>query len=128
MALFVAAPTASNDTPAESLSSEDELGMALAFAHFVNQRLPQRAQERHLRTQMPGAPRWQYGVVNIGLFRSAERMQQVLATTGANGWELIGVYDEASNWLSGMEKGFMLLKRPVPDDIEPAEWCVAFQG
>ena len=55
-------------------------------------------------------------------------MQEVLATAGANGWELVGVYDKASKGLNGMERGFMLLKRPVPDDVEPDEWCVAFPG
>ena len=110
----------------ELLVPEKELGMAMAFAHYVNQRVPQTAHERHLGAAMPGAQRWQYGVINVGMFQSAERMQQVLATAGANGWELVGVYDKASNWLRGMEKGFMMLKRPVTD-IEPAESCVAFQ-
>lgn len=41
------------------------------------------------------------------------------------GWELITIYDKASNWMQGMEKGFMLLKRPVAPEtkLEDDEWC-----
>ena len=68
--------------------------------------------------------RWQYAVVNVGMFRSPERMGEILATAGAHGWELVTVYDKASNWFSGMEKGFMLMKRPVPVGVTPDHWCL----
>lgn len=73
---------------------------------------------------MPGAPRWHYAIVNTGSFTTAERMTEVLASAGSAGWELISIYDKASNWLGGLEKGFMMLKRPVPDDVEPDEWRI----
>ena len=70
--------------------------------------------------------RWQYGVVNIGAFKALGRMGEVLGHLGSEGWELITVYDKSSNWISNMEKGFMMFKRPVapgvrlPDD----HWCI----
>ena len=69
--------------------------------------------------------RWQYGVVNIGMFKAMDRMNSVFARLGSEGWELISIYDKSSNWLAGMEKGFMLFKRPVQPGIEllPSEWC-----
>ena len=71
-----------------------------------------------------GSPnRWQYAIANVGMFRSPARMGEVLATAGAHGWELVTVYDKASNWLAGMEKGFMLLKRMVPEGTTPTQWC-----
>lgn len=73
-----------------------------------------------------GNVRWQYGVVNIGMFASMDRMEEVLAAAGEQGWELITIYDKSSNWFANMEKGFMLLKRPVPAGVrltEP-EWCI----
>lgn len=45
---------------------------------------------------------------------SPDRMASVLAVAGENGWELVSIYDKSSNWFQGFEKGFMLLKRPVP--------------
>ena len=63
--------------------------------------------------------RWQYRVVNTGMFNTADRMTQTLGDLGAHGWELVGVYDKASNWFQGAEKGFMLFKRPVAPGIEP---------
>jgi hypothetical protein len=60
-----------------------------------------------------GRTRWQYGVVNIGMFSALDRMKAVLGHLGSEGWELVTVYDKGSNWMSGMEKGFMMLKRPV---------------
>lgn len=38
---------------------------------------------------------------------------------GAEGWELVHVYDKASNWFANLEKGFVLFKRPVASDAEP---------
>lgn len=67
--------------------------------------------------------RWQYAVVNIGMFGTAIRMTETLGAAGAGGWELISVFDKSSNWIVG-EKGFMLLKRPVPEGLSPDEWCL----
>ena len=63
--------------------------------------------------------RWQYAVANIGIFNAASRMAVVLGSLGAQGFELVTVYDKSSNWFAGMEKGFMLFKRAVPPGTEP---------
>lgn len=63
--------------------------------------------------------RWQYQVVNVGTIDAARRLGMTLSYFGQHGWELVGVYDKSSNWIAGMEKGFMLFKRPVPDGQEP---------
>jgi hypothetical protein len=68
--------------------------------------------------------RWQYAVVNLGMFNSADRMTGVLADAGHAGWELVTIFDKSSNWFASMEKGFMLLKREVPTDVDPGEWCI----
>lgn len=72
-------------------------------------------------------PRWQYGVVNIGMFKALSRLQGVLGHLGEQGWELVTIYDKSSNWFAEMEKGFMLLKRPVPPGVvlTEDEWCIA---
>ena len=57
--------------------------------------------------------------MGIGAFQQKERLVSALGTLGAQGWELVAVYDKASNWLVGMEKGFVLFKRPVPEGEEP---------
>jgi hypothetical protein len=48
------------------------------------------------------------------------------ARPGSQGWELAAVYDKASNWFTGMEKGFILLKRPVAPSVHLSddEWCI----
>src|SRR5690554_5898232 len=71
--------------------------------------------------------RWQYGVVGIGSFRTLELMRAVLGHLGAEGWELVTVYDKAANWLQGYEQGFVLMKRPVPPGarLDENEWCIA---
>lgn len=107
---------------------DDDFGLAVALAHVVSVRSSSSPSERMLAQRMPGAQRWQYAIVNTGAFKSADRMTEVLATAGASGWELISVYDKASNWLGGLEKGFMMLKRPVPDDVEPDEWCITYRN
>ncbi len=78
----------------------------------------------------PGETRWQYGIVNIGMYQASERMQMVLAAAGEAGWHLIAVYDKASNWMNGMEKGFMLFRRTVPPGVRlaPDEWCATLDG
>ena len=76
---------------------------------------------------MPNVPRWQYAVVNIGSFNSAERMQSMLARAGSHGWELTATMDKQSNWWN-MEKGFLLLKRPVPEGHKPQQWCIFVSG
>lgn len=85
--------------------------------------------ETSTETYLGGAPRWQYGAINIGMFGAMERMQQVFATLGAEGWELVTVYDKASNWFADMEKGFMLFKRPVPpgQTVPDDQWCIALR-
>jgi hypothetical protein len=73
--------------------------------------------------------RWQYGVINIGMFGALDRMQAVFGELGQHGWELVTVYDKASNWFNAMEKGFMLFKRPVPpgERLEDDDWCIAIR-
>jgi hypothetical protein len=53
------------------------------------------------------------------MFNQAERLAGTLGYLGSEGWELAAVYDKASNWLDGFEKGFLLFKRAVPDGQEP---------
>lgn len=73
------------------------------------------------------SPRWQYGVVALGSFNAFERIQSTLGALGESGWELITVYDKASNWLNGFEKGFMLFKRAVPPGqrLDDDQWVVS---
>ena len=75
-----------------------------------------------------GVPRFQHAIINVGTFNNADRMAQVLATASRAGWELVTIYDKASNWVGGWEKGFMLLKRPVPEGTSPQEWCVTIRS
>lgn len=63
--------------------------------------------------------RWQYRIVNLGAAFVARRLGMTLSYFGQRGWELVGVYDKASNWLNGIEKGFMLFKKAVPPGDEP---------
>ena len=63
--------------------------------------------------------RFQYQVVNVGMFNAAERMVRVFGHLGERGWELVGMYDKSSNWFNQMEKGFALFKREVPEGEEP---------
>ncbi len=68
--------------------------------------------------------RWQYAVANVGMFGAKDRLSRVLALMGQQGYELVTVYDKASNWFQGMEKGFMLFKREVLSGAEPeGPWC-----
>jgi len=63
--------------------------------------------------------RWQYRAVNLGSFFAGKRLAEVLGQLGSEGWELVAVYDKASNWWNGFEKGFVLFKREVPSGEEP---------
>ena len=63
--------------------------------------------------------RWQYRVIDLGIFFTGERLVRVLGELGAEGWELVAIYDKNSNWIAGLEKGFALLRRDVPDGSEP---------
>lgn len=81
-----------------------------------------------LAQRLPTAEHYQYAIVNVGTFNSADRMRATLAQAGAAGWELITVYDKASNWVGGWEKGFMLLKRVVPEGVDPGEWCIVIRN
>jgi hypothetical protein len=68
--------------------------------------------------------RWQYRVVNVGMFSSPQRLTLALGQLGAQGWELVHVYDKMSNWFQGMEKGFALFKRAVvPGEQQDREWA-----
>lgn len=68
--------------------------------------------------------RWQYTVVNLGSFFAGDRLVRHLGQLGADGWELVTIYDKSSNWIKGFEKGFALFKRPVPSGTSPAgEWA-----
>jgi uncharacterized protein DUF4177 len=73
--------------------------------------------------------RWQYRVVNVGMFNAPERLTNILGELGADGWELVHVYDKASNWFANMEKGLAIFKRPVPASEKPdgpwASWTRA---
>lgn len=73
--------------------------------------------------------RWQYHIVNMGMFNAADRMTAAFGQLGEQGWELVAVHDKASNWLTSMEKGFAIFKRPVTEDEEPdgpwARWQYA---
>jgi hypothetical protein len=81
-----------------------------------------------LEQPLDGGDRFQYAIVNIGTFNNAERMQTILGRAGAAGWELVTVYDKSSNWIGGWEKGFMLLKRPVPLGTRPSSWCLMIRS
>lgn len=89
--------------------------------------LPTDGDLAELSAPIGGAQRWQYAVAGIGSLNTPGRMAQVLTVAGSAGWELVGVYDKASNWFAGMEKGFMLLKRPVPAGTTPEKWCITLR-
>ena len=72
--------------------------------------------------------RWQYAVVNVGMFSTSERMANVLGSAGRSGWELVTVFDKSSNWFVSMEKGFMLLRRRVPPGVDVDRWVVEYRG
>ncbi|MCB0955402.1 MAG: hypothetical protein KDB06_01470 [Ilumatobacter sp.] len=44
------------------------------------------------------------------------------------GWQLVGIYDKQSNWSANIEKGFMLLRKPVQPGARLAadQWCITF--
>ena len=66
---------------------EDQLGMALAFVHFVNLRIPRNALQHAqyddgldaLLQPLENMVRFQYAVVNVGMFNSADRMARAMA-------------------------------------------------
>lgn len=63
--------------------------------------------------RLPVTTKWEYKVVDIGFFFVQSRLESTLARLGQDGWELVTVYDKASNLGTGMEKGFVLFKRPL---------------
>jgi hypothetical protein len=68
--------------------------------------------------------RWQYRVVNMGMFNAPERLAFVLGHLGAQGWELMHVYDKMSNWIQSAEKGFAIFKRVVlPGEDPEGPWA-----
>jgi hypothetical protein len=72
----------------------------------------------------PSANRWQYRVVNIGVFNAPQRLAMILGQLGAQGWELVHVYDKASNWMQQSENGLAIFKRPVaPGEHPEGAWA-----
>ncbi|MEO8696962.1 MAG: hypothetical protein ABI658_25870 [Acidimicrobiales bacterium] len=63
--------------------------------------------------------RWQYRIVSIGSTYAARNLGITLSYFGQRGWELQTVFDKASHWVQGLEKGFILFKRVVPPGEEP---------
>ena len=55
----------------------------------------------------------------IGIVSAMDRMLIAFAELGAEGWQLVASYDKASNWLQGMEKGYLLFMRAVPSGEDP---------
>ncbi|MEO5837493.1 MAG: hypothetical protein ABIQ73_30325 [Acidimicrobiales bacterium] len=55
--------------------------------------------------------RWQYRIVSIGSVYAARNLGITLSYVGQRGWELQTVFDKASHWVEGIEKGFILFKR-----------------
>ena len=53
--------------------------------------------------------------------------QAMLASAGSQGWELAATMDKQFNWFD-MEKGFLLMKRPVPAGVTPKQWCITVRG
>jgi hypothetical protein len=117
----------------------DHLAEAAQFVYFVNTHSGTAA-SIHTVLAPPSAtqpaeddrgtytgPFWQFAIINIGMFRAIDRFEKALGVAASQGWELVGVYDKASNWLSGMEKGFILLKRQVPPGVQlrEDEWCIS---
>ena len=86
----------------------------------LHRRIPKRGFHNPFRTE--------YAVVNVGMFDTPQRMSEVLANAGSHGWELVTVMDKASNWFTGMEKGFMLLKREIPEGIEVSNRFITLRG
>lgn len=67
----------------------------------------------------PYDTRWQYRIVQLGAAFAARRLGITLSYFGQHGWELVSVYDKASNWIANIENGFILFKKPVPPGDEP---------
>jgi hypothetical protein len=113
------------------VGEEADLGVG---AHSCDAAEPRNSQLRFdsMDERSAEPPQFQYRVINIGSFSSAERMQHALGDSGKDGWELISVYDKSTNWFAGMEKGFMLFKRSVAPGttLRPEEWCEthSFEG
>jgi hypothetical protein len=107
---------------------DDDYGLAVAMAHIINERLRTRGARDDpmavLMEPLGSVQRYQYAVVSIGMYRSPERMGDFLSLGGMHGWRLLAVYDKSSNWWGGMEKGFLVLMREVPEGVEPRQWCI----
>jgi hypothetical protein len=63
--------------------------------------------------------RWQYRIINLGESIPRTRVPKALAFSGAEGWELIDIYDRDTSVPSGMDKAYMMFKRPVPEGAQP---------
>lgn len=77
-----------------------------------------------METQATDIQRYQYRIVQLGMFSTADRLAAALSELGRNGWELVTIYDKSSNWLNNMEKGFALFKRDAPENVADDEWCI----
>ena len=66
-----------------------------------------------------GMTRYQYRIVDLGMFSAIERMVESFGELGAHGWQLVATYDKASNWMTSMENGFAIFIRPVADGEQP---------
>jgi hypothetical protein len=59
----------------------------------------------------------------IRMFNTAARIGTTLSVFGQAGFELVSMYDKASNWIAGGENGFMIFKRAVPEgELPDGEW------
>jgi len=67
----------------------------------------------------PYDTRWQYRIIHIGAAFAPQRLGIALSYFGQRGWELAHVYDKSSNWISNIENGLMLFKKPVPPGDDP---------
>jgi hypothetical protein len=71
----------------------------------------------------------------VAVRRRQRRVVQLRRSHGSDagerrfaGWELAATMDKQSNWFAGMEKGFILLKRPVPAGVTLEQWCITVRG
>ncbi|MEY3640329.1 MAG: hypothetical protein RLZZ199_134 [Actinomycetota bacterium] len=62
--------------------------------------------------------KFQYQIIDLGIFNVPDKIEKTFGHLGQNGWELVGVFDKASNWLKGHERGFAIFKREVGDEVK----------
>ena len=104
----------------------DHLAEAAQFVYFVNTHSGTAA-SIHAVLAPPSAtepsedddrtytgPFWQFAVINIGMFRAIDRFEKALGVAASQGWELVGVYDKASELAGGHGEGLHLAEAPSP--------------